>query len=668
MKKILIFAGTTEGKRLTAYLADQDISVHVCTATAYGESLLPYGNHITASHERMNCMEMQELMRAYAPDYVVDATHPYAKEVTANVKTACERCGISYLRLVRDKNMDADRKTDLIFVDSIEEAVRALEDTKGRILVTTGSKELEKYTALSDYEERIYARVLSVKDAVMKCEELGIRGRHLICMQGPFSAELNRAMLKEYDISWLVTKESGAAGGFQEKCEAAACQGVKVIVIGRPIEENGYTYGEIIKILKKDLNLQKKQKVSIVGIGAGDKSGFTIRAAEVCEQADVIIGAKRMTESFVEKGKPVYVSYQPKEIVGYVKAHPEYERVAVLFSGDTGFYSGASRLKEELEQTRKEEGAEIEIEVIPGISSIAYFCSRLGVSWEDARLISVHGRRENVLAAVRGAKKIFVLVGNRQDIIDISSTMTEAGFGELTMCVGTRLSYHDEEIIRGRVKDYLGYDGDNLAVVYIENPEGGEEIVSCGLPDDTFVRGKVPMTKEEIRSVCLSKMRIKRDSIIYDVGAGTGSVSVEAALLAEKGRVYAIERQKDAICLIQENRRKRKLCNLIIAEREAPDILEDLPAPDCVFIGGSGGHLEEIIEAVREKNPNVRVVISAITIETLAKATQYCMTMQNVDAEIVQISVAKSKNVGSYHMMTGQNPIFIISFTCSGER
>ncbi len=667
MKKVLIFAGTTEGKRLTAYLADQDISVHICTATAYGESLLPYGNHITVSHERMNCIKMQEFMRTYMPDYVVDATHPYAKEATANVKTACESCGVSYLRLIRDKNANTDRNSDLIFAESIEEAVRILEDTKGKILVTTGSKELEKYTALSDYEERIYARVLSVKDSVMKCEELGIRGRHLICMQGPFSTELNRAMLKEYDISWLVTKESGAAGGFREKCEAAACQGVKVIVIGRPTEENGYTYEEIIKILRKELNLQKKQKVSIVGIGAGAESGLTIRAAEVCKQADVIIGAKRMTKSFAEKGKPVYVSYQPKEIAGYVKAHPEYERAAVLFSGDTGFYSGASGLKEELEK-RKREGAKIEIEIIPGISSVTYFCSRLGVSWEDAKLISVHGRRENVLAAVRGAKKTFILAGNRQDIMDISSAMTEAGFGELEMCVGMRLSYHDEEIVRGRVKDYLTYNGDNLAVVYINNPEGGEEVISHGIPDEMFVRGEAPMTKEEVRSVCLSKMRIRKDSVIYDVGAGTGSVSVEAALLAEKAQVYAIEKKKDAIGVIQENKRKRKLCNLIIAEGEAPGILEDLPAPDCVFIGGSGGRLEEIIEAVREKNPNVRVVISAITLETLAKATQYCRTMQNVEAEIVQISVAKSKSVGSYHMMTGQNPIFIISFTCSGER
>lgn len=188
-----------------------------------------------------------------------------------------------------------------------------------------------------------------------------------------------------------------------------------------------------------------------------------------------------------------------------------------------------------------------------------------------------------------------------------------------------------------------------------------------GLPDREFVRGDVPMTKEEVRSVSLSKLHLKRDSIVYDVGAGTGSVSVEAAIQADQGHVYAIERNEEAVALILQNQRRMKVDNLTVIAGEAPDVLEELPAPDCVFIGGSKGHMKEIIQTVAQKNPKVRVVINAIALETLAEAVKCCDEVKVTEEEIVQISVAKSKSVGSYHMMMGQNPVSVISFTCNED-
>ena len=146
----------------------------------------------------------------------------FAKEVTENIKRACIEVKAPYIRLLRE----AGQAGESVCVEDVEAAVEYLEGTSGNILVTTGSKELENYTRLTDYQERIFARVLSVGDVAVKCEELGIRGRHLICMQGPFSVEMNLAMLREYKISYLVTKESGIAGGYPQKCEAAAMAGV----------------------------------------------------------------------------------------------------------------------------------------------------------------------------------------------------------------------------------------------------------------------------------------------------------------------------------------------------------------------------------------------------------------------------------------------------------
>lgn len=658
-QRILIYAGTTEGRVLAEYLVRQGVRVHVCVATEYGESLLPCEGHMTVSHHPMDCDEMCALIRDYGPCCVVDATHPYAKEATHNIKTACTQCGVSYLRLVRRQG---ETGQDCIFVENAEDAVRFLVKTKGNILVTTGSKELGVYTKLPHYEERVYARVLSVREAVAKCEELGFRGRHLICMQGPFSVEMNLAMLRDYQIAYLVTKESGIAGGYPQKCEAAQIAGAKLIVIGRPRREEGYTLKEMRRILKKKMQLQGRRKVTVVGIGMGADEGFTTEAKKACGNAELLIGAKRMLKAAAENGQDTYAAYKAEDIVGYVKEHPEYEKIAIVLSGDPGFYSGARKLLELLEKE-----TQLETEVIPGVSSIAYFCARLGISWEDAALFSVHGRKEAVLSTIRNHEKTLVLAGSAEDIRDILKKMTEFGYGELSVAVGSDLSYDSEQILKGKARDCLQYDGGNLAVLYVENPKGGQYPVTHGMADHRFIRGEVPMTKEEVRSVSLSKLRIHRDSIIYDIGAGTGSVAVEAALQARRGHVYAIEMKAEAVKLIQANRKRMQIDNLTIQEGMAPEALSELPAPDCVFIGGSKGRMGEILKAVARKNPKVRVVINAIALETLAEATESIRQFQTTDEEVVQLSVSKAKAMGAYHMMMGQNPVFIISFTYNEE-
>ena len=651
--KILIYAGTTEGRKLASYLVRRGMQVHVCVATAYGASLLPEEGNITVSHERMDCERMKEFIAAYRPDYVVDATHPYAKEVTKNVKEACEKQSVSYLRLARKE----EQLQGEICVEDVDAAVRYLENTSGNILVTTGSKELEAYTKIPDYKERVYARVLSLKQVVEKCEELGFAGRHLICMQGPFSTELNLAMLREYDIDYLVTKESGVAGGFQQKWEAAREAGVQLVVIGRPEKETGYSYGEICKFLKKEFNLNDKWNISLVGIGTGAAKVFTEEAKEAIQHADLLIGAGRMLRAAAQEGQPVYEEYLPEKIIGYMKEHPEYEQVTVALSGDPGFYSGAKKLMELITKEPQMEGV-----IIPGISSVSYFAAKLGVSWEDASLISVHGRKENLISAIREHQKVFALVSGTQEICDILKKMDDYGYGDLRVCIGTELSYPTERIREGTARSLQEDPGENLAVLYIENPVGGTNPVTPGISDKVFIRREVPMTKEEVRTISLSKLRICSDSVIYDVGAGTGSVSVEAALLAKHGQVYAIERKSEAIELIRENQKKMHAENLTVIEGTAPEDLKELPAPDGVFIGGSGGHLKEILELVEKKNPKARVVINAISLETLQEAMEWVKNGNVIDEEVLQISVNKSRKIGSYHMMMGQNPIYIISF------
>lgn len=656
--RILIYAGTTEGRKLASYLVRKGVFVHVCVATSYGASLLPQEENITVSHERMDHEQMLEFISGYRPSYVVDATHPYAKEVTRNLKSACEELQVPYLRLVREEEAACGE----ICVEDIHAAVRYLEHTEGNILVTTGSKELEAYTQLTDYKERIYARVLSLKQVVEKCEALGLAGRHLICMQGPFSAELNLAMLKEYDIAYMVTKESGAAGGFLQKCEAAEEAGVRLVVIGRPEKEAGYEFGEICRFFKKEFDFEENKKVSIVGIGTGAEQVMTGEAQEAMKNADLLIGAGRMLRAASGYGKPVYEEYLPDRILAYIKEHSEYEQIAILLSGDSGFYSGAKKL---LALMKEEKG--IEAKVIPGISSVSYLAAKLGVSWEDAYLTSAHGRTENLISDIREHQKVFALMSGTKEIRAVLEQMIAYGYGDLRVCIGTDLSYPTERIQTGTACTLLSDPSESLAVLYIENPDGGKQPVVPGIPDKEFIRGDVPMTKEEVRTISVSKLRIHSDSVIYDIGAGTGSVSVEAAMRADRGHVYAVERKPEAVELIQKNQKKMHVDNLSVIAGEAPDALLALPEPDGVFIGGSGGHLKEVLEVIESKNPKARVVINAISLETLSEVLNWVKERTVAEEEIVQISVSKSRKIGNYHMMTGQNPIFIVSFCLAGK-
>ena len=174
------------------------------------------------------------------------------------------------------------------------------------------------------------------------------------------------------------------------------------------------------------------------------------------------------------------------------------------------------------------------------------------------------------------------------------------------------------------------------------------------------------MTKSEVRSVCLSKLQLDTDSICWDVGAGSGSVAIEMALQAWKGHTYAIERKEAAVELLRENKRKLGADNLTVVSGMAPEACATLPAPTHAFIGGSSGNMQEIIKLLLEKNPDVRIVATAIALESIAELTDCLKHFVFAKTEVVSLSVARNRKAGSYNLMTGQNPIYI--FTMQGGK
>ena len=655
MYKAIVFAGTTEGYALCEFLSENRISVYACAATEYGGSLLTKNDFLHVSAGRLKTEDMEELFRKETPEIVLDATHPYAAEVTKNIRTACENAAVRYQRVLRP---EGEKSGQAVYVDSPEAAAEFLSGTEGNIFLTTGSKELAKFTVIPDYRERLFARVLSIPFVIQSCAELGVEGKHLIGMQGPFSTEINEAMLRQFQCSYLVTKDTGFAGGFPEKLEACQRCGVTPVIIGRPLKEEGLSLPEARGFLAKLFDLKLEQKVSLVGIGMGAQKTLTLEGKQAFDEAELLIGAKRMTDAVQKPGQAVLHEYRSDRIVEYIKAHPEYRTVAIALSGDVGFYSGAKKLVDLLGE---------EVQVICGISSVVYFMAKIGLSWDDAKIVSAHGRKCNLVSLIRHNRKVFSILGTEDGVAALASKLVYYGMGDVTLYVGENLSYENEKIFHDKAANLTEYRGDALSVVTAYNENTRAFSAVHGICDEEFLRGKAPMTKEEVRTVSLSKLRLGEDSVCYDVGAGTGSVSIEMALRAWNGEVYAIEKKEDALALLKENKQKFAADNLTIVPGTAPEAMTELPVPTHAFIGGSSGNMNAIVKLLLEKNPKVRIVINCITLETVTEAMNAIRDFDLTDVDIVQLGAARSKSIGRYHMMMGENPIYIISCTGRGE-
>ena len=305
----------------------------------------------------------------------------------------------------------------------------------------------------------------------------------------------------------------------------------------------------------------------------GRRETLTQEAADAIYSADCLIGARRLIASFEDAKAEKYTMITAGQIAKTIQDNPQYEKVAVLMSGDVGFYSGAKSLIEELD--------DCDIKCICGVGSLQYLCAKLLTNWDDAKVISLHGREDNLCAAVMTHSKTFVLTGGNHTIAAICSELCRYGLSDVMVSVGENLSYENERIVTAKASDLTDSHFDNLSVMLVINPSPLKKKYDVpGLPDEAFLRAEVPMTKSEIRSVSISKLRLKQTDIVYDIGAGTGSVSVEAALVCTKGTVFAIEKNKQAIDLIQRNSQKFGTKNMRVIEGLAPEALSDLPIPD----------------------------------------------------------------------------------------
>lgn len=390
-----------------------------------------------------------------------------------------------------------------------------------------------------------------------------------------------------------------------------------------------------------------EKQISIVGVGMDGEATLTQAGQLAIEAADLLIGgSERLLKPFRHWGKQEYISYRP---AGAIR-ECDCQNIAVLVSGDVGFYSVAETLLPQLEG--------YEVEVICGISTPVYFCALLHLSWSKLHFVSLHGANNSIVRNVCAHEYTFFLLGGDITPAAICRRLCEYGRGTLTVHIGENFGAPDERVTSGRAEELTAYQAQRLCAVIVENPHY-ERFVPCGIDDGEFVRGKVPMTKAEVRALCVTKLSIRKDEICWDIGCGTGSVSVELALHCANGAVFAVDKNAEAVALTEANRKKFGCDNLEICHSSAEAAIETLPAPDCVFVGGSGGSLDEILRAAAAKNPRVKIVVTAVSLETLGQ----CMTIFDAlgfESDITQIAVTRTRKVGSHTMLAAENPIFII--------
>ena len=408
------------------------------------------------------------------------------------------------------------------------------------------------------------------------------------------------------------------------------------------------------------------RKVTIIGAGPGNHDLLSRAALDAIDIADVVIGAHRALAGIDVPPDVVRCELvKTADIVAELTDAASWQRAVVVMTGDVGLFSGARRLVEALSGD-----AQVDVRVIPGISSASYLAARLARPWQDWRFASAHGVACDIAVEAERAGELFLVTSGGEDPSRLSGVLVQAGFGDARVTVAERLSYPDERITCATASEIAGQTFDDLNVMLIEFEGGAASsrwpYASSGIPDELFIRGDVPMTKQEVRAVALAKLRLTATDTVWDVGAGTGSVSIEAALVARAGSVWAVERNAAGVRLIRENADAFGCGNVHAVPGVAPEALAKLPVPDAVFVGGSAGELPSIVEAALEKNSQVRLCVPCVTVETLTEACALLSGSRFKGFEACQVSAARAEAVGSHHLMKAQNPVFLVSARGAG--
>lgn len=409
--------------------------------------------------------------------------------------------------------------------------------------------------------------------------------------------------------------------------------------------------------------------IYLIGTGMGNPGELSRVAENAIENAALLIGSKRLISRY-ENRKTLELT-SPAAIIDVLKEKADAEGdICVLLSGDAMFYSAGDGIYRALTA----EG--IEVRIIPGISSLVYFCAAAGEKWSDTKLLSAHGRDTDLASHIRDSERCFALMDRGSSVKKLCEKLEYFGLEGVTLTVGQRLGYPDGRIIRfekGKFGDEEKRseisDEESLTVILAVNEAPRRDALDA-LEDEDFLRKRdegriIPLTKRPVRALSLDMLGLKTDSVLWDVGAGCGSIGIAASLLSPDIKVWALEKDPEALALVRENARRFKASNLEAVDGIAPEDLKMLPDPTHVFIGGSSGNIEEIISVVFKRNPGARIVANIISIKTLSELEKALEAHHEWEAVFSQVSVSTEKRAGEHRLMQGNNPVYIVGICMS---
>ena len=390
--------------------------------------------------------------------------------------------------------------------------------------------------------------------------------------------------------------------------------------------------------------------VYMIGLGPGHFDYMLPMARKKIDEVSAIVGAKRMLEAVGrEDGQPMGTI---EHTIAYIQEKERAGDVGVLVSGDPLLYSLTRSIQ------RDERSKDWYIQIIPAISSLQMLGASFGITMEEAEIVSIHGRavkRGTIARKIAENRYTFFLCSKEQGPSYLAHICLDFQLEEVRFYIGANLTYKDELLEEGSPFEICEREYPSLCVVAIENFNPHLIQRQGYLKDEDFIRGKTPMTKEEVRVISVHHLNLEPDSIVWDLGAGTGSISIECARQCPYGEVYGVEYQQEALTLIEKNKEKFDCDNLQIVSGRALQVLSELPTPDCVFIGGSKGELKEILEEIKSRRQGIRVILSAVTLETVAEGMEFLKDWNHVD--ILQVAISKSRELGMYHIMEAQNTV-----------
>ena len=411
----------------------------------------------------------------------------------------------------------------------------------------------------------------------------------------------------------------------------------------------------------------------VVGMGEDGPSGLAPAARKAIEEADLLIGTERLL-ALVPTGLAERRAANPgaNEALDLIETNQDRRQVVVLASGDPGFFGVGQLLVRRFGKER--------VEILPHLSCVQLAFARIKESWEDATFLSVHGRSaEGLVRAVRGGKKVAILTDERNSPGKIARTLIDAGLSGYRAYLCEELGGSEERVREVTLEELQAVQASPLNVLVLIRTEAEAQASfgrrRHGIPDGEFHQRRPRrglITKLEVRAVALALLGLDEGSVVWDVGAGTGAVAVEAALLSRHGEVYAVERDPEAVELIRSNVAMFNVLNVVVIPGSAPEALSDLPDPDAVFVGGSGGRLAEILEtASRQLRQGGRIVVSCASLETATSST-VALRELGFAVEVTLIQASRGKDLAGLTHLEGLNPVFLVagqpkSGTGSGE-